>query len=264
MSHADVNGVSLHYEEHGSGEPLVLLHGGIGAGEMFGAIMPAALRRPAGHHGRPAGTRRHGRRRPPAAPGDHGRRRRGAHRAPRPPPGRRDGLLARRPGRAAHGDPAPASACAAWSSSRSASGATARTRRSWRTWTASRRRWPTCWRSPRSTRVYARLAPRVEDWPVLIAKTSELLKDDYDWTAEVEAARAADHARLRRRGLDPPRAHRRVLRPAGRRPARRQLGRLAARRPRAWRSCPGPRTTTSTRPPRWRPRSRASSTRTPL
>ena len=41
MSHADVNGVSLYYEEHGSGEPLVLLHGGIGNSEMFGAIMPA-------------------------------------------------------------------------------------------------------------------------------------------------------------------------------------------------------------------------------
>ena len=40
MSHADVNGVSLHYEEHGSGAPLVLLHGGLGAGAMFGAIMP--------------------------------------------------------------------------------------------------------------------------------------------------------------------------------------------------------------------------------
>src|SRR3954462_2241244 len=41
MSHADVNGVSLHYEENGSGEPPVLLHGGLGAGEMFGAIMPS-------------------------------------------------------------------------------------------------------------------------------------------------------------------------------------------------------------------------------
>ena len=40
MSYANVNGVSLYYEEHGSGEPLVLLHGGIGAGEMFGAIRP--------------------------------------------------------------------------------------------------------------------------------------------------------------------------------------------------------------------------------
>ena len=47
MSHADVNGLSLYYEEHGSGEPLVLLHGGISAGEMFAPILPelAARRR---------------------------------------------------------------------------------------------------------------------------------------------------------------------------------------------------------------------------
>lgn len=44
MSYADVNGISLYYEEHGSGqtpEPLVLLHGGLGAGEMYGPILPA-------------------------------------------------------------------------------------------------------------------------------------------------------------------------------------------------------------------------------
>jgi pimeloyl-ACP methyl ester carboxylesterase len=35
--------------------------------------------------------------------------------------------------------------------------------------------------------LYARTAPRPEDWPVLVAKTSELLKVDYDWTAETEA-----------------------------------------------------------------------------
>ena len=40
MSYADVNGISLYYEEHGSGQPLVLLHGGYGTGEMFGAILP--------------------------------------------------------------------------------------------------------------------------------------------------------------------------------------------------------------------------------
>src|SRR3954447_25762279 len=40
MSHADVHGLSLHYEEHGAGEPLVLLHGGIGAGAMFAPILP--------------------------------------------------------------------------------------------------------------------------------------------------------------------------------------------------------------------------------
>jgi pimeloyl-ACP methyl ester carboxylesterase len=32
MSYADVNGISLYYEEHGSGRPLILLHGGYGRG----------------------------------------------------------------------------------------------------------------------------------------------------------------------------------------------------------------------------------------
>jgi pimeloyl-ACP methyl ester carboxylesterase len=41
MGYADVNGISLYYEEHGSGQPLVLLHGGYGTGEMFGAILEA-------------------------------------------------------------------------------------------------------------------------------------------------------------------------------------------------------------------------------
>ena len=40
MSYADVNGICLYYEEHGSGQPLILLHGGYGTGEMFAAIMP--------------------------------------------------------------------------------------------------------------------------------------------------------------------------------------------------------------------------------
>lgn len=41
MSYADVNGIRLWYEEHGSGTPLVLLHGGIGSGEMFAPILPS-------------------------------------------------------------------------------------------------------------------------------------------------------------------------------------------------------------------------------
>jgi pimeloyl-ACP methyl ester carboxylesterase len=41
VSYADVNGVSMYYEEHGSGQPLVLVHGGLGSGEMFGPILPA-------------------------------------------------------------------------------------------------------------------------------------------------------------------------------------------------------------------------------
>jgi pimeloyl-ACP methyl ester carboxylesterase len=41
MSYADVNGISLYYEEHGSGRvPLVLLHGGLHGGEMCAPILP--------------------------------------------------------------------------------------------------------------------------------------------------------------------------------------------------------------------------------
>jgi pimeloyl-ACP methyl ester carboxylesterase len=41
MGYADVNGLSLYFEEHGCGEPLVLLHGGLGTGETFAPILPA-------------------------------------------------------------------------------------------------------------------------------------------------------------------------------------------------------------------------------
>jgi pimeloyl-ACP methyl ester carboxylesterase len=39
--YADVNGINLYYEIHGTGSPLVLLHGGLGSGEMFAASLPA-------------------------------------------------------------------------------------------------------------------------------------------------------------------------------------------------------------------------------
>jgi len=32
---------------------------------------------------------------------------------------------------------------------------------------------------------YASVAPRVEDWPVLIGKIADALKVDYDWTADI-------------------------------------------------------------------------------
>ncbi len=37
--YADVNGINLYYEIHGSGRPLILLHGGLGSGEMFGPVI---------------------------------------------------------------------------------------------------------------------------------------------------------------------------------------------------------------------------------
>ncbi len=46
-AYADVNGLHLYYETHGTGRPLVLLHGGLGSGEMFGPVI--ALLANAGH-----------------------------------------------------------------------------------------------------------------------------------------------------------------------------------------------------------------------
>jgi pimeloyl-ACP methyl ester carboxylesterase len=40
-AYADVNGINLYYETHGTGAPLILLHGGLGSGEMFGPLLPA-------------------------------------------------------------------------------------------------------------------------------------------------------------------------------------------------------------------------------
>ena len=39
--YVEVNGINLYVETHGTGRPLVLLHGGLGSGEMFGPILPA-------------------------------------------------------------------------------------------------------------------------------------------------------------------------------------------------------------------------------
>ncbi|MEO7295521.1 MAG: alpha/beta hydrolase, partial [Candidatus Limnocylindria bacterium] len=38
--YADVNGINLYYETRGSGRPMILLHGGLGSGEIFGPILP--------------------------------------------------------------------------------------------------------------------------------------------------------------------------------------------------------------------------------
>jgi pimeloyl-ACP methyl ester carboxylesterase len=43
--YAQVNGINLYYETHGAGRPLILLHGGLGSGEMFGPILPTLAER---------------------------------------------------------------------------------------------------------------------------------------------------------------------------------------------------------------------------
>lgn len=39
-SYASVNGLNMYYEIHGTGRPLILLHGGVGASEMFSPVLP--------------------------------------------------------------------------------------------------------------------------------------------------------------------------------------------------------------------------------
>jgi pimeloyl-ACP methyl ester carboxylesterase len=42
QAYADINGLRLYYETHGTaGRPMILLHGGLASGEMFGPILPA-------------------------------------------------------------------------------------------------------------------------------------------------------------------------------------------------------------------------------
>lgn len=43
--YAQVNGINLYYETHGAGHPLVLLHGGLMSGETFGPVLPLLAER---------------------------------------------------------------------------------------------------------------------------------------------------------------------------------------------------------------------------
>jgi pimeloyl-ACP methyl ester carboxylesterase len=44
-AYAEVNGLHMYYETHGDGRQMILLHGGLGSGEMFGPILPALSER---------------------------------------------------------------------------------------------------------------------------------------------------------------------------------------------------------------------------
>jgi pimeloyl-ACP methyl ester carboxylesterase len=43
--YAEVNGINFYFETYGAGRPMILLHGGLGSGEMFGPILPKLAER---------------------------------------------------------------------------------------------------------------------------------------------------------------------------------------------------------------------------
>jgi pimeloyl-ACP methyl ester carboxylesterase len=189
MSYADVNGLSLYYSEHGSGEPLVLLHGGIGSGDMFAAILPelAAGRRvitvDLQGHGRTADIDRPFR---PESMADDvaalvehlglaqtdvmGYSLGGAvalRIAIQHPALVRRLVLLSVPCRRDANHPEVVTAME-----------------------EMRPEVAEVMKQSPPYELYSRIAPRPEDWPVLIAKTSDALKVDYDWTAETAALTA--------------------------------------------------------------------------
>ena len=184
MSYADVNGLSLHYEEHGAGEPLILLHGGIGAGEMFTPILPAltearrVITVDLQGHGGTADVDR-----------------------PLRPELMADDIAALIEALGLEQVDLMGYSLGGMVALRTAIQHPALVRRLVLVSVAFRRdgshpevvaamdRMSAAAAEPMRQsplyEQYARLAPRVEDWPVLIGKISEALKDDYDWTADV-------------------------------------------------------------------------------
>ena len=186
MSYAAVNGLSLYYEEHGSGDPLVLLHGGLGSVEMFASVLPAlaAERRVIAvdlqGHGRTADIDRPLRpehladdvagliERLGIAPADVLGYSLGGAAALRlaiqHPALVRRLVLVSIPCRRDGNFPEVLAAMDAMGPEAA----------------------EPMKQSPNYA-LYARVAPRPEDWGALVAKTAELLKVDYDWSEQVAA-----------------------------------------------------------------------------
>ena len=71
--YAHLNGLDMYYETHGTGRPMVLIHGGLGSGEMMGPIIPLLAKDHSLIVPVSPGSRADGRYRPPARHPPHGR-----------------------------------------------------------------------------------------------------------------------------------------------------------------------------------------------
>ena len=192
MSYAHTNGVDMYYEEHGAGEgtPLVLLHGGIGGGEIFAAIAPALAENrrvivpDLQGHGHTADIDR------PLRPEDLADdvagliEQLGLERA--------DVMGYSLGGevawRVAIQHPERVRRLVVISASGRRNGSFPEVVAAFDTFSAAEMA-PLIKQSPFGQH-YARVAPRPEDWELHIARTEALLKIDFDWTDEVAAIEA--------------------------------------------------------------------------
>jgi pimeloyl-ACP methyl ester carboxylesterase len=185
VARADVNGVELYYEEHGAGgTPLILLHGGIAGGEIFAGIWPALAERrrviipDLQGHGHTA---------------DIDRPLRAEHLADDVAAliealalGRADVLGYSLGGavtwRLAIQHPDTVRRIVVVSASCRRDGSFPEVVAAFDAFSADMA--PMIRPSP-AGRHYAEVAPRPDDWPVLIDRTADMLKADFDWTEEV-------------------------------------------------------------------------------
>ena len=186
MTYADVNGVRLWYEVHGTGRPLVLLHGGYGSTEMFAPVLPSLVTRrqvvavDLQGHGRTADVDR---------------------------PLRYESMAEDVAALLRHLD-LPAADLLGYSLGggvalraaiqhpelvrRLVLVSTPFRRQGWypevlAATAAQDERVAERMRGTPPHQLYERVAPRPQDWPALWARTGELLRREYDWSAEVAA-----------------------------------------------------------------------------
>lgn len=182
--YAQVNGINLYYEIHGAGQPLVLLHGGGGAIDMFGDLLTtlAAHRRVIGvdlqAHGRTADVDRPMRIETMADDIAALLAHLGIERS---------GVMGYSMGGAvaiqtAIRHPAAIERLVVVSTPHKRSGWYPENVAGMEQMNASIAE--VLKQSP-MYEMYARIAPRVDDWPVLWGKIGDLLRVDYDWSAEI-------------------------------------------------------------------------------
>lgn len=188
-NYAAVNGLSLYYEIHGTGEPLVLLHGGVGAIEMFGEVLQLLAE---GRQVIAVDLQAHGRTADIDRPLSYELMADDIGALIRHPGFRRADVM----GYSLGGGVALQTAIRHPDLVRKlVLVSTTFKRDGWypEVLAGMAQMGPQAAVPMKQTpmyQVYASLAPKPEDWPVLLTKLGELLRQDYDWSKEVVAIKA--------------------------------------------------------------------------